>query len=147
MKIKNEMKVTFLSKGENEAFARTAAVAFFSAANPVVSDLADIKTAVSEAVTNSIVHGYRGSFGKVELTARLYENGCAYIKVRDWGCGIPDVTLAMTPMYTTAQSEERAGLGFSVMESFMDVVKVQSKPSKGTSVVMQKKLQSNVEFR
>ena len=147
MKIVNEMKVTFLSKSENEAFARTAVVAFFAGANPVVSDLADIKTAVSEAVTNSIVHGYRDKSGRVEVTARLYDGGGAYIKVRDCGCGIADVSLAMTPMYTTAESEERAGLGFSVMESFMDSVRVVSKPNSGTSVIMRKKLQSNVEFR
>ena len=149
MKIINEMKLTFSALSINESFARTSAVSFFAQSNPAVSDLADIKTAVSEAVTNCIVHGYRDiPRGKVELTARLLSRGdsfTAYIKVRDKGCGIENIELAMTPLYTSAPSEERAGLGFSVMESFMDSVKVSSHIGKGTTVVMTKKLANSVK--
>jgi stage II sporulation protein AB (anti-sigma F factor) len=142
MKILNEAQLTFLSKSTNESYARVAVASFFTQLDPTVDEITDIKTAVSEAVTNSIVHGYRNTMGKVFITARILENGTAYIKIRDKGCGIPDVKQAMEPMFTTAREEERAGLGFAVMQTFMDKVKVTSKVGSGTTVVMVKKLKS-----
>ena len=141
---KNEMKLSFPSLSENERLARIAISGFVSLYNPRLDELTDIKTAVSEAVTNAIVHAYRGSFGTVELTARIYDGGLVYIKIKDKGCGIPDIAKAMEPLYTTLPEEERSGLGFSVMESFCDSVKVTSKPQKGTTVVLQKKLKTKL---
>lgn len=140
MKASNEMKVTFPSKSANEGFARVAVAAFAAQLDPTVEEICEIKTAVSEAVTNCIVHAYRDTVGKIELTARIDEQGVVYIKVRDKGCGIADVAQAMQPMFTTCAEEERAGLGFAVMESFTDKLKVTSKVGKGTTVVMVKKL-------
>jgi stage II sporulation protein AB (anti-sigma F factor) len=142
MNVQNEMKLSFLSHSVNEAFARTAVTSFFTQLDPTVDELADIKTAVSEAVTNCIVHAYRDTIGPIQIVARVLENNTAYIKVRDRGCGIEDVKKAMEPLFTTAPEEERAGLGFAVMESFMDTLRVFSTPGKGTSVVMKKKLTS-----
>lgn len=139
MKTLNEMKISFLSKSENEGFARTAVSAFAALCDPSVEDLADIRTAVSEAVTNAIVHGYRGTSGTVEITARILTENEFYIKIKDRGCGIPDIEKAMEPLYTSAPCEERSGLGFSVMESFMDSLTVRSEPEKGTVVIMRKK--------
>ena len=107
-----------------------------------MGELADIKTAVSEAVTNAIVHGYRNSSGNVEILCRILERDVLYIRVRDKGCGIPDVKKAMEPLFTTVPEEERAGLGFAVMESFMDSVSVKSAVGKGTSVTMKKRILS-----
>ena len=108
--------------------------------NPTLEEIADIKTAVSEAVTNSIGHGYRHKKGKIELTVRLLKDREIYIKIRDKGCGIADIKQAMEPLFTTAPEEERSGLGFSVMESFMDRLQVKSQPEKGTTVIMRKRL-------
>lgn len=141
---KNEMKLSFPSLSENERLARIAISGFVSLVDPRLDELTDIKTAVSEAVTNAIVHAYRGSLGTVELTARIYDGGLVYIKIKDKGCGIPDIAKAMEPLYTTLPEEERSGLGFSVMESFCDSVKVTSKPQKGTTVVLQKKLKTKL---
>ena len=141
---KNEMKLSFPSLSENERLARIAISGFVSLVDPRLDELTDIKTAVSEAVTNAIVHAYRDSFGTVELTARIYDGGLVYIKIKDKGCGIPDIAKAMEPLYTTLPEEERSGLGFSVMESFCDSVKVTSKPQKGTTVVLQKKLKTKL---
>lgn len=127
----NQVKFTFLSRSVNEGFARAALAAFLAQADPTVPQLADIKTAVSEAVTNCIVHAYPEAVGLVTLTAALYENGLVRITVTDRGIGIPDVSKAMEPLYTTGNPDERAGLGFAVMQSFMDKVKVSSTPGRG----------------
>lgn len=142
MKVQNEMKLTFQSNSVNEAFARSAVASFFTQLDPTLDELTDIKTAVSEAVTNCIVHAYRDTIGPIVITARVLEGGTAYIKIKDRGCGIEDVKKAMEPMFTTAPEEERAGLGFAVMESFMDSLHVNSKPGKGTTVLLRKKLNS-----
>lgn len=140
MKIENEMKISFISKSENEGFARTAVSAFAALCDPCVEDIADIRTAVSEAVTNCIVHAYRGTQGIVEITARILSGNELYIRIKDKGCGIADVKQAMEPLYTSAPFEERAGLGFAVMESFMDRLTVRSEVGKGTVVTMRKKI-------
>lgn len=140
MKVVNEIKFVMPSLSVNEAVARAAVSSFVIQADPTVEELADIRTAVSEAVTNCIVHGYRGTQGKIELTVKLMENREIYIKIKDNGCGIPDVKQAMEPLFTTAPEEERSGLGFSVMESFMDKLTVKSRKDKGTSVIMRKRL-------
>lgn len=138
----NQVKFTFLSRSVNESFARAALAAFLAQADPTVPQLADIKTAVSEAVTNCIVHAYPEAVGQVTLTAALYENGLVRITVTDRGVGIPDVEKAMEPLYTTGNPDERAGLGFAVMQSFMDKVKVSSTPGRGTRVTMAKRLEA-----
>ncbi len=139
MKAMNEMSVSFPSVSSNEGFARAAVSAFAAQLDPTLDQLADLKTAVSEAVTNAIVHGYRETIGKVTITARLYETGKVVVKIRDKGVGIEDVEKAMEPLYTTG-GEERAGLGFAVMQSFCDKVSVRSQPGKGTTVTLQKNL-------
>ncbi len=138
MKKDNEMKLEFISKSVNEAFARVAVAAFAAQLDPGIDELSDIKTAVSEAVTNSVVHGYRDTLGKIVITARLMPGGRLWLSIRDYGCGIPDVKQAMEPCYTTAAQEERSGMGFTIMQSFMSKLKVTSSPDKGTRVVMEK---------
>ena len=133
----NEMNLNFLSRSCNEGFARTSIAAFVSQLDPTIDELADIKTAVSEAVTNCIVHGSKSGIGKIYISSKIYDNGKIVIKIKDKGCGIPDVKQAMEPLFTTGGSE-RSGLGFAVMQSFMDKIKVISKPEKGTSVTLQK---------
>ncbi|WP_305764108.1 MULTISPECIES: anti-sigma F factor [Acutalibacteraceae] len=140
MKSLNEMSVSFPSCSSNEAFARAAVAAFVAQLDPTVDELCDIKTAVSEAVTNCIVHAYRDTIGTVYITCRLYENGAVTVRVRDRGCGIEDIEQAMQPLFTT-QEGERAGLGFAVMQSFMDRLHVISKPGKGTTVTMKKTIE------
>ena len=140
MKMLNSVKLTFASRSVNEGFARAVVAAFLVPLDPTVPQMADLKTAVSEAVTNCIVHAYPDSIGPVTLTAALYEGGLVRITVSDRGVGIADVEQAMQPMYTTGNPEERAGLGFAVMQSFMDKVKVSSQPGKGTRVVLTKRL-------
>lgn len=140
VKILNEVKCTFPADSRNESFARSVVTSFSAQLDPSVSEVGEIKTAVSEAVTNCIVHAYRGSSGNIELSARILENNILYIKVRDRGCGISDIKQAMEPLYTSAPEEERSGLGFSVMESFMDKISVRSKPQKGTSVIMTRRI-------
>lgn len=140
MKAKNLVKLSFYSRSVNEGFARGALAAFLAQADPTVPELADIKTAVSEAVTNCIVHAYPGGVGLVHMSVALYEGGKVKITIADKGVGIADVEKAMQPMFTTGNPEERAGLGFAVMQSFMDKVKVTSKPGQGTRVVMTKTL-------
>lgn len=146
-KKENEMRVILAPKSCNEAVARSVVTAFVMQTDPSVSELSDIKTAVSEAVTNSIVHGYRSCTGNIELLCRIFEDKTLYIRVRDKGCGIADVKKAMEPLFTTAPEEERAGLGFAVMESFMDSVQVRSTPGKGTSVIMKKRILSKTPVR
>ncbi len=140
MKSENEMKITFKSLSENEGFARTAVCAFAALLDPNIEEISDIRTAVSEAVTNSIVHAYRGTVGMIEITAKILSGNEIYIKIKDKGCGIPDIKQAMEPLFTTAPCEERAGLGFAVMESFMDYLKVSSAVDRGTTVIMRKKI-------
>ena len=137
MKTINEVRLTFPSRSVNEGFARGVAAAFMAQADPTVDELADLRTAVSEAVTNCIVHAYPDRIGKIGLQLRLYEDGRISVKISDWGCGIADIPQAMTPLFTTG-GEERSGLGFSVMESFCDKVRVRSKPGKGTVVTLEK---------
>lgn len=135
----NEMKFEFVSRSANESFARATIAAFVSQLDPTIAELADIKTAVSEAVTNCIVHAYKNKIGYIYVTTKIFENGKIMIKIRDKGCGIDDIDKAMEPLFTTG-GEERAGLGFAVMQSFMDKVKVQSKPSRGTTITMEKNI-------
>ena len=139
MKALNTVKITFPSRSVNEGFARSALSAFAAQADPTLDELADVKTDVSEAVTNCIVHAYANTIGPITLTAALYEDGTLRVAVADKGCGIPDVSKAMEPLFTTGGAE-RAGLGFAVMESFMDSVKVRSAPGKGTRVTLSKRL-------
>ena len=140
MKIKNEVKVILLSKSANESFARVTAASFASQLDPTIEEISDIKTAVTEAVTNCIVHAYSDVSGKIEMLMRIYDDDTFYIKIKDKGCGIEDIKQAMEPMFTTRPDEERSGLGFIVMESFMDTLKVRSAVGKGTSVIMTKKI-------
>lgn len=140
MEILNEIRFTVPSLSVNEGTARAVVSSFVVQADPTVEELSDIRTAVSEAVTNCIVHGYRNSSGAVEITVRLLPNREIYIRIKDNGCGIPDIAQAMQPLFTTAPEEERSGLGFSVMESFMDRLVVRSKIGRGTTVTMRKKL-------
>lgn len=143
MEIINEMKIILPSHSVNEGAARAAVSSFLIQADPTVEELSDIRTAVSEAVTNAIVHGYRGTKGVIEIMVRLLAEREIYIKIKDKGCGIPDVKQAMEPLFTTAPEEERSGLGFSVMESFTDKLRVTSKTGKGTTVTMRKRLGNN----
>ena len=140
MEILNEIKFSLPSHSVNESTARAVVSSFLVQADPTVEELSDIRTAVSEAVTNAIVHGYRGSFGKVDISVKLLAGREIYIRIKDCGCGIPDLKKAMEPLYTTAPEEERSGLGFSVMESFMDKLTVRSVTGKGTTVTMRKRL-------
>ncbi len=137
MKPINEMKVTFPSRSANEGFARAVVASFLSQLDPAVDELSDLRTAVSEAVTNCIVHAYRDTIGDITVQMRLYENGRAVVKVRDRGCGIENVEQAMEPLFTTG-GDDRSGLGFSVMESFTDRLKVTSRKGKGTVVTLEK---------
>lgn len=133
----NEMKMTVQSRSANESFVRTAVAAFAARLDPTIEELSDIKTAVSEAVTNCIVHGYRDGIGSIYINVKIFDSGRIVVKIRDTGCGIPDVSEAMQPLFTTG-GDERGGLGFTVMESFMDRLRVSSKPGKGTTVTMEK---------
>jgi stage II sporulation protein AB (anti-sigma F factor) len=139
MDIINEMKLTVDSRSINEGFSRVAVASFIGCTDPNIEELTDIKTAVSEAVTNAIVHGYKERNGKIYITVSIFENNIIRIKIRDKGIGISDIEKAMEPLFTTAGGE-RAGLGFAVMESFMDKVRVSSKPDMGTTVIMEKKI-------
>lgn len=139
MKAINTMKMEIESRSVNESFSRVAVAAFIAQLDPTIEELGDIKTAVSEAVTNSIVHGYKEGKGKIYITVSIFENAVVRIKIRDKGCGIEDVKQAMEPLFTT-MGGERAGLGFAVMESFTDKVKVHSVVGKGTSVTLEKKI-------
>jgi len=137
MKPLNVMKLVIESRSVNESFARVAVSAFAAQQDPTIEEISDIKTAVSEAVTNCIVHAYPDRVGLIYITTSLYENGLVRIKVQDKGCGILDVKQAMEPLFTTLGGE-RSGLGFAVMESFMDKVKVRSRVMKGTIVILDK---------
>ena len=140
MGAKNHMRLDFPALPENEAFARVAISGFMLPLNPTMEELADVKTAVSEAVTNAVVHGYGGEGGEVRLLAAYSEEGVLEVKVIDRGRGIEDVAQAMQPFFTTAPGDDRSGMGFTVMESFMDDVQVHSAPGQGTVVRMSKAL-------
>ena len=133
----NEMKMTVDSRSVNESFSRTVVAAFAAQLDPTVEEINDIKTAVSEAVTNCIVHGYKNSVGKIYITVKIHDNGKVIISIRDKGCGISDVNKAREPLFTTLGGD-RAGLGFSVMESFMDKLTVRSRVNSGTTITLQK---------
>ena len=135
----NYVTLEFLSRSNNESFARTAAAGFAAQLDPTLDELGDIKTAVSEAVTNAIVHAYPDSIGRVVVKVRQCAGNLLEITVRDYGRGIPDIERARQPMYTTG-GEERSGMGFTIMESFMDSVLVRSVVGRGTTVVMKKKI-------
>ena len=143
--INNFMQMKIPSRSQNEAFARTAASAFAAQLDPTVEEINDIKAAVSEAVTNCIVHGYPDSIGNIEITMRIINSDTFYIRIKDKGIGIADIKQAMLPLFTTCAEGERAGLGFAVMESFMDKLRVISKPNKGTTVTMTKRVKSRNE--
>lgn len=145
MKKTNEFRLTIDSKSINEGFARVAVSAFVAALDPTLEELADLKTAVSEAVTNAIVHGYRDTCGKIYITTTIYDTSTVKITIRDKGCGIENVSEAMTPLFTTGEGE-RAGLGFTVMESFCDKVRVRSSIGKGTSVTLIKKIEGKSKW-
>lgn len=145
MKPVNEMKLVMESRSCNESFARVAVSAFVAQLDPTIEEINDIKTAVSEAVTNCIVHAYAQELGRVYITVSIFEDNRVRIKIRDTGCGIPDIKKAMEPLFTTA-GEERAGLGFAVMESFMEKLKVQSKVGKGTAISMEKRISVRTRF-
>lgn len=144
MKAQNEMSICFESRSSNESFARSAVSAFITQLDPTIGEISDIKTAVSEAVTNCVVHAYKNTIGKIYINVKIKESSLVIIKVRDTGCGIEDIQKAMEPLFTTAPSEERAGLGFAVMQSFTDKVQVRSKVGKGTTVTFQKRLSCRV---
>ena len=136
----NEMRLDLPSLSVNEAMARAAVAAFCAQMDPTATELADLKCAVSEAVTNSIVHGYRSEMGTIYITVSLYDDRTVRVRIRDRGCGIPDVSVARQPLYTTDAEGERSGMGFTVMESFCDKVKVASVWGKGTTVTLYKRL-------
>lgn len=140
MKFDNYMILDFPSKSANEAFARSAVACFAAQMDPTLEELGDIRTAVSEAVTNCIVHAYPERIGPVCMTIAVYPDREVHITITDKGIGIPNVEQAMQPLFTTGNPEERSGLGFAVMQSFMDRVKVTSKPGKGTKVLLVKRL-------
>ena len=141
---RNHMSLTFPSLAENESFARVAIAAFAVQLSPTLSEIADLKTAVSEAVTNAIVHGYEGTRGDILLRASYDERGEITVEIEDHGRGIADIALAMEPFYTTQPEQERSGMGFSVMQTFMDGLEVVSHPVEGTLVRMRKRILAGV---
>ncbi len=139
-KIMNSMHLVLPSYSVNEGIARGAVAAFCAQLNPTANELGDIKCALSEAVTNSIVHAYKDCTGNIYITVDLLENSVVRIKIKDKGCGIDDIKCARTPLYTTDKAGERSGMGFTVMESFTDSIRVSSKVGRGTSVILYKKV-------
>lgn len=142
MKVINRMRLTVPAKSVNESFLRAIAGCFAAQADPPCDVISDVKTAVSEAVTNCIVHAYPDCAGEITMAAKLTSDGMLYIKISDKGRGIPDVKKAMEPLFTTSTGGERSGLGFTVMQQFSDGVAVRSKPGKGTAVTLKKRLTS-----
>ena len=140
MNVENQMILEFPSKSANEAFARSAVACFLAQLDPTLEELGDIRTAVSEAVTNCIVHAYPGKIGMIHVRCRILEDNMIDIIIKDKGVGIDDIELARKPMYTTGGAE-RSGMGFTIMESFMSGFSVTSKPGKGTTIHMRRKLQ------
>ncbi|MBQ2676472.1 MAG: anti-sigma F factor [Clostridia bacterium] len=137
----NQFKMELLARSSNESFSRVAVAAFVSQLDPTIEEISDIKTAVSEAVTNCIVHAYKEQLGYIYITVRILQGNKVSIKIKDKGCGIADIKQAMEPLFTTAGGE-RAGLGFAVMQSFMDKIYVKSQVGKGTTVIFHKQLKS-----
>ena len=135
----NNMKMEFLSRSANEGFARTSVACFAAQLDPTLEELGDIKTAVSEAVTNCIVHAYPDTLGKIMLRARIFDDNSIEITVRDWGCGIEDIDRARSPLFTTG-GDDRSGMGFTIMESFMDRLRVRSRLDRGTTVTMRRRI-------
>jgi len=137
MKELNYIKLEFPSRSSNESFARSAAAAFAAQLDPTMEEMGDIRTAVSEAVTNAIVHAYPDSIGRISMRLKILEGDGLEISIRDWGRGMEDVDKAMEPLYTTG-GEDRSGMGFTIMGSFMDSLRVRSAPGKGTTVTMRR---------
>lgn len=144
MKSNDYIKVSFPSYSGNEGFARSCAACFAARFDPTLDELSDIKTAVSEAVTNCIVHAYPEEIGTIHMHCKVLDSNTIEITMRDTGVGIENIKKAREPLFTTGDPGERAGMGFSIMESFMDKVTVRSKPTKGTTVVMRKKLNGRI---
>ena len=144
MKIENQVTLEFPSRSANEGFARAAAACFAAQLDPTLEEVNDIKTAVSEAVTNAIVHAYPDTLGRVALKLRIREGNSLEIVVKDSGVGIPDVEKARKPLFTTG-GEDRSGMGFTIMESFMDTLKVRSLPGKGTTVTMRRRISRRLQ--
>jgi stage II sporulation protein AB (anti-sigma F factor) len=138
-KVQNEMKTEFISRSVNEAFARTAVACFAAQLDPTLDEINDIKTAVSEAVTNCIVHAYPDRLGHITIRARILEGEKLEIVIKDKGVGIPDIQAARAPLFTTG-GNERSGMGFTIMESFMDSIRVRSVPGKGTTLTMMRRV-------
>ena len=136
----NEMRLTVDSRSVNESYVRVAVSAFAAQLDPTVEEISDLKTALSEAVTNCIVHAYPDNVGKIFIHTQLFDNGLVRVKIRDRGCGIPDIKQALEPLWTSVGGE-RAGLGFAVMESFCDKVRVRSTSGRGTNITLEKKIQ------
>lgn len=145
-RVENYVTLEFLSRSSNEGFARVAAAGFAAQLDPTLDELGDIKTAVSEAVTNAIVHGYPDQLGKIAVKLKLLPNNTLEITVRDWGAGIEDIQQARQPLFTTG-GEERSGMGFTIMDSFMDKLRVRSSPGKGTTVTMQRAVHPRIGRR
>ena len=143
-RMENYVTLEFLSRSSNEGFARVAAASFAAQLDPTLDELGDIKTAVSEAVTNAIVHGYPDQLGKIVMKLKLLENNTLEITVRDWGRGIEDIQQARQPLFTTG-GEERSGMGFTIMESFMDRLTVKSTPGRGTTVTMRRRISARIK--
>ena len=143
-RMENYVTLEFLSRSSNEGFARVAAAGFAAQLDPTLDELGDIKTAVSEAVTNAIVHGYPDQLGKIVMKLTLLENNTREITVRDWGKGIEDIQQARQPLFTTG-GEERSGMGFTIMESFMDRLTVKSTPGRGTTVTMRRRISARIK--
>ena len=143
-RMENYVTLEFLSRSSNEGFARVAAAGFAAQLDPTLDELGDIKTAVSEAVTNAIVHGYPDQLGKIVMKLKLLENNTLEITVRDWGKGIEDIQQARQPLFTTG-GEERSGMGFTIMESFMDRLTVKSTPGRGTTVTMRLRISARIK--
>lgn len=141
----NEMKLEFRGISENEGFARSVVSAFVIKLNPTLEELADIKTAVSEAVTNAVIHGYEEQEGMVRIYGRLEDN-TLWLEISDEGVGIPDVEKAMEPLYTSKPELDRSGMGFAFMEAFMDELHVESEPGKGTRIRMKKTIYSAINI-
>ena len=142
----NQMSIKFQSRSNNEAFARQAVAAFAAQLDPTIEEINDIKTAVSEAVTNCIVHAYRDTVGYITVAAKLFDDGSIQITVRDKGCGIADIQQARQPMFTTGDAG-RSGMGFTIMESFMDHLRVRSREDVGTQVIMTKRIAARLGQR
>ena len=143
-RMENYVTLEFLSRSSNEGFARVAAASFAAQLDPTLDELGDIKTAVSEAVTNAIVHGYPDQLGKIVMKLKLLENNTLEITVRDWGKGIEDIQQARQPLFTTG-GEERSGMGFTIMESFMDRLTVKSTSGRGTTVTMRRRISARIK--